>query len=135
MDQPRKTSTLTGRPRRPRTPRQVIVSVALRPSVIARLDAEAQARDLSRPRWIAALVCWRLHRRPQVRRDDELAIIAAQADLRRLVVRIDQVLRAWPSDADPICRESVEGWRAEVRAALDRLQTLVATDLSYWNLR
>ncbi|MCI3135379.1 hypothetical protein [Phenylobacterium aquaticum] len=70
-----------------------------------------------------------------MRRDDELAILAAQADLRRLVVRIDQVLRTWPAEADPAACERLERWRGEVRLGLDRLQSAVATDLAYWNLR
>lgn len=127
----------TPRRRRTKTPHQVIVGVGLKPAVIARLDADAASRGLSRARWIAALVSWRLLRRARFRRPDELAILAAQADLRRLVVRVDTVLRAWPPppDEDAAARQALATWREEVRASLVALQAAVLGDLSYWSAR
>jgi hypothetical protein len=84
------------RPAQPRPARRdgARIMVRLDAPETAAVDAEAAALSLSRAGWVTALVRRRVRGVPRFGRRDALALIAIQAELRRIGVNINQIARA-----------------------------------------
>jgi hypothetical protein len=124
-------------PRGPRNAARVMVRLAA--ADVAALDVEAAGRGLSRAGWVAALVRRRVHDRPGFGRTDELALIAIQAELRRIAVNIHQIARALNSavleDRSPeLALTSFDDLRAEIREHLRGLRQALEGNLAYWEI-
>ncbi len=104
------------------------------------LDAEARKAGLTRSAWVAALVRrWRVGK-PTFSRSDELALLAIQAEFRRIGVNINQIARALNTAV-------IEGKVVELEVAyLDDLRTEIVGhmtvlreafegNLAYWDVR
>ena len=70
------------------------LTLRLRTSDLAALEAEADRCGLSRTRWTTALIRRRLHDRPQPAPAEAQALIEARRELRRIGVNINQIARA-----------------------------------------
>jgi hypothetical protein len=75
-------------------PRPLKLTVRLAAGDGAGLAEEARAMGLTPSAWAAALVRQRLTGGPTFRREDELALVAIQAEYRRIGVNVNQIARA-----------------------------------------
>lgn len=104
----------------------------------AGLDAAAGEMGLTRNAWVAALVRRRLQGRPTFGRDDAVALIAVQAELRRIGVNVNQMARALNTAVLEgrvldIQMAAVDDLRRELRAHLTAVREAFAGNLAYWD--
>lgn len=115
------------------------IMVRLAPTDAAGLDAEAAAMGMTRAGWIAALVRWRVQGKPAFGRRDEIALIAAQSELRRIGVNVNQIARALNTAVlagEVLALEIayLEDLRTELRAHLLTLREAFEGNLAYWDV-
>lgn len=113
----------------------VRVSVQIGDELAPALEAEAKAMDMKPSRWIEALLRRRVLGRPVLRRQDELAFIEVQVELRAIGVRVSQVLWDLERTPGPSAERQLEQLselRAEIRRHLARLRAAFEGDLAYW---
>lgn len=101
------------------------------------LDREAQAMGLTRSAWAAALVRYRLTGRPTFRREDEVALITIQAEVRRVGVNVNQIARALNTavlEGRVLDLELayLDDLRTELRVHLSTLRQAFAGNAAYW---
>ncbi|WP_421932385.1 hypothetical protein [Phenylobacterium sp.] len=111
------------------------VSVQIGDELAPALEAEAKAMDMKPSRWIEALLRRRVLGRPVLRRQDELAFIEVQVELRAIGVRVSQVLWDLERTPGPSAERQLEQLselRAEIRRHLARLRAAFEGDLAYW---
>ena len=101
------------------------------------LADEAQAMGLTPNAWAAALIRHRLHGRPTFTREGETALIAIQAEYRRIGTNVNQIARALNTavlEGAVLDLELsyLEDLRTELRAHMFALREAVAGNLAYW---
>lgn len=104
----------------------------------AGLDAAAAEIGLTPNAWTAALVRRRLQGRPTFGLRDAVALIAVQAELRRIGVNVNQMARALNTavlegrvlDLQLV---AVDDLRRELRAHLTAVREAFAGNLAYWD--
>ena len=101
------------------------------------LDREAQAMGLTRNAWAAALIRHRLTGRPTFRREDEVALIGVQAEVRRIGVNVNQIARALNTavlEGKVLDLELayLEDLRTELRVHMSTLRQAFTGNHSYW---
>jgi hypothetical protein len=121
--------------RLPRRPAKLTIRLAAEDA--HGLDKAAADMGLTPNAWVAALVRRRLQSRPTFRRPEELAVIAAQAELRRIGVNINQIARALNTavlEGKVLDLEIVylADLRTELRAHMSTLREAFAGNLAYW---
>jgi hypothetical protein len=114
------------------------IMVRLEPSDAVALHAAAAAMRLTRASWVAALVRRRLRSKPAFGRPDELALIAIQAELRRIGVNVNQIARALNTavlEGKVLELEIayLENLRTELQAHLFTLREAFEGNLAYWD--
>jgi hypothetical protein len=87
--------------------------------------------------WVAALVRRRLHDRPTFPTDQTLAVLAIQAELRRIGVNINQIARALNTavmEGKVLDLELADlaGFQREIRGHLRALREAFDGNLAYW---
>lgn len=113
----------------------VRVSVQIGDALASALEAEAQAMDMRPSRWIEALLLRRVLGRPVLRRQDELAFIQVQVELRAIGVQVSQVLSDLEQAPGPSSQRQLEqlgDLRGEIRRHLARLRAAFEGNLAYW---
>lgn len=125
-----------GAPLGPR-PRKLTVRLTAADGVS--LDAAAAALGLTPNAWAAALVRRRLTGRPTFAQRDMAALIAVQAELRRISVNMGQMTRALHAAVSagrvPEVRPAaVDELRRELRAHMTALREAFAGNLAYWDV-
>jgi hypothetical protein len=123
--------------RLPRRPAKLTVRLS---TADARGLADAAAlTGLTPNAWVAALVRARLQSRPTLDRAGQAAVIAAQAELRRIGVNVNQIARALNTavfeggrvlDLEIVYLDDL---RSELRAHLSTLREAIAGNLTYWS--
>lgn len=101
------------------------------------LEAAAAEMGLTPNAWVAALVRRRLQGRPTFARTDALAVIAIQAELRRIGVNVNQIARALNTaviEGRVLDLEVawLEDLRTELRVHMSTLREAFAGNLAYW---
>lgn len=101
------------------------------------LAREARAMGLTRNAWAAALIRHRLTGRPTFRRDDEVALIAVQTEVRRIGVNVNQIARALNTavlEGRVLDLELayLNDLRTELRVHLSTLRQAFAGNAAYW---
>lgn len=101
------------------------------------LALEAQAVGLTANGWAAALIRHRLHGRPTFHPTDETALIAIQAEYRRIGVNLNQIARALNTavlEGKVLDLELayIEDLRTELRAHMCTLRAAFEGNLIYW---
>lgn len=98
-----------------------------------RLEAEAKHMGLRKGPWVTGLVRARLRNIPTLGRPADLALIAAQAELRRIALSLRNLARQTPPRAgmDP---DDLERLAAEVRTALSDLREALNGYARYWGI-
>lgn len=99
--------------------------------------AEAGATNMSGARWVNALVSRRINRRPVVSRQEELAIINIQMELRRIGVQARHVLsraeeQLGRGDAIDAQAEQLAHLHVQIRRHLRDLRAALKGNLDYW---
>lgn len=116
------------------------ISVKISRDIADDLLSEAKLVGMSAPSWVNSLLRRRLQGRPVLRREEELAIIAIQMELRRIGVQARQVLN---QAEDKLGHEAMIGAEVEqlahlheeIRGHLGRLRAALAGNLDYWESR
>jgi len=103
------------------------------------LDAEAAASGMTRSGWLAALARRRLLGVPVFARADAIVLIAAQGELRRIGVNVNQIARALNTAVMEgrvldLEMASLEDFRREIRGHLWGLREALAGNLAYWDV-
>ncbi len=101
------------------------------------LAREARAMGLTRNAWAAALIRHRLTGRPTFRREEEVALIALQAEVRRVGVNVNQIARALNTavlEGRVLDLELtyLDELRTELRVHLSTLRQAFAGNAAYW---
>jgi len=101
------------------------------------LGAAAAEMGLTPNAWAAALVRRRLHERPTFPAEQALAVLAIQAELRRIGVNINQIARALNTavmEGKVLDLEvaSLAAFQAEIRGHLRALRETFDGNLAYW---
>ncbi|THD57461.1 plasmid mobilization relaxosome protein MobC [Phenylobacterium sp.] len=101
------------------------------------LGAAAAEMGLTPNAWVAALARRRLHEGPTFPADQALAVLAIQAELRRIGVNINQIARAlntavMEGKALDLEVASLAAFRAEIREHLRALREAFDGNLAYW---
>lgn len=104
---------------------------------LARLTDEAAAAGLSRTQWSAALIRARLHRRPQLRPPEAMALIEIRRELRRIGVNVNQIARALNTavmEGQVLDLELAQlgAFRAELGAWVEAVGDAFRGNLDYW---
>jgi hypothetical protein len=102
------------------------------------LAQAAREIGLTRNAWVGALVRRRLHGRPTFGQRDAVALIAVQAELRRIGVNVNQMARALNTavlegrvlDVQLVALDAL---RRELRAHLTAVREAFAGNLAYWD--
>ena len=99
-------------------------------------DAAAEM-GLTPNAWIAALVRRRLRGQPTFQRSEEVAVIAMQAELRRIGVNVNQIARALNTavlEGKVLDLEVayLDDLRTELRVHMSTLREAFAGNLAYW---
>jgi hypothetical protein len=115
------------------------LTVRLAPADAEGLVEAAGEMGLTPNAWVAALVRRRLHNRPTLHRADDLAVVAIQAELRRIGVNINQIARALNTtvmEGKVLDLEVayLEDLRAELRVHLSTFRGVLAGNLLYWDV-
>lgn len=102
------------------------------------LDVEARKIGLTRSAWVAALVRRRLVGKPTFSRPDELALLAIQAEFRRIGVNVNQIARALNTavvEGKTLELEVayLDDLRAEIAGHMTALREAFAGNLAYWD--
>jgi hypothetical protein len=102
------------------------------------LDAEARKAGLTRSAWIAALVRRRLAGKPTFSRPDEVALLAIQAEFRRIGVNVNQIARALNTavmEGKVLELEIayLDDLRAEIVGHMAVLREAFEGNLAYWD--
>lgn len=118
--------------------RPVKLTVRLTRSDGRGLDAEAQKAGLTRSAWVAALVRRRLAGKPTFSRPDELALLAIQAEFRRIGVNVNQIARALNTavvEGKVVELEVayLDDLRAEIVGHMTILREAFEGNLAYWD--
>jgi hypothetical protein len=118
--------------------RPVKLTVRLAEEDISALKAEAGAMSLTPNGWAAALIRYRLYQKPTFRREDEVALIAIQAEYRRIGVNTNQIARALNTAvlegrALDLEIAFLEDLRTELRAHLSTLRAAFDGASAYWD--
>jgi hypothetical protein len=118
--------------------RPVKLTVRLAAADARGLGAAAAEVGLTPNAWAAALVRRRLAGRPTFSRTEALALIAIQAELRRVGVNVNQIARALNTavlEGRVLDLElsSLEGLRREIRAHMVALREAFDGNLAYWD--
>lgn len=103
------------------------------------LAAAAAEMGLTANAWVAALVRRRLHARPTFNPDGALAVLAIQAELRRIGVNVNQIARALNTavlEGKVLDLElsSVTAFRSEIRGHFGALREVLMGNLAYWEV-
>ena len=119
-------------------PRPLKLTVRLTAEDGRGLADQAQAMGLTPNAWAAALIRHRLSRRPTFSRSGELALIAVQAECRRIGVNVNQVARAintavLEGRVLELELAYLEDLRTELRVHLCTLRAAFEGNLSYWS--
>jgi predicted HicB family RNase H-like nuclease len=101
------------------------------------LEAAAREMGLTPNAWVAALVRRRLHDRPTLSRPEEVAVLAIQAELRRIGVNVNQIARALNTavmEGKVLDLEIawLDDLRTELRVHMSTLRDGLAGNLAYW---
>lgn len=101
------------------------------------LASEAQVMGLTPNAWAAALIRNRLTSRPTFRPPDEAALIAIQAEYRRIGVNVNQIARAvntavMEGKVLDLELAYVENLHTELRAHLSTLRAAFEGNQAYW---
>lgn len=101
------------------------------------LGAMASEVGLTPNAWVAALVRRRLHERPTFPNDQALAILAIQAELRRIGININQIARALNTavmEGKVLDLEiaALTEFRAEIGGHFGALREAFEGNLAYW---
>lgn len=122
-----------------RAPRRDALRLMVRLAPVEAGHVERQAIAMAMPRaaWVAALVRRHATGRPSFARPDELALIGAVRELRRIGVNVNQIARALNTavmEGRVLDTEltAVEDLRQELGAHLYGLQEAFAGNLAYW---
>jgi hypothetical protein len=104
----------------------------------AHVDAEAAAMGLRRAGWVAALVRRHATGRPRFDRSQETALLAIQAELRRIGVNVNQIARAMNTavmEGRVLETELayVDDLRRELRGHMLALREAFEGNLAYWD--
>lgn len=118
--------------------RPVKLTVRLTAADAVGLDAAAAEMGLTRNAWAAALVRRWLHGRPTFGLGDGIALIAVQAELRRIGVNANQIARALNTAVLEgrvldLQLGSVDDLRRELREHIFSLHEAFAGNLAYWD--
>jgi hypothetical protein len=102
------------------------------------VDAEARKVGLTRCAWVAALVRRRLAGKPTFSRPDELALLAIQAEFRRIGVNVNQIARALNTavmEGKVLDLEVayLDDLRAEIVGHMTVLREAFEGNLAYWD--
>ena len=116
----------------------VQINIRLPARDVARIDARASAAGLTRPGWVLALVRNHLDQAPKFRRQDEVAIIGAYDQLRRIANQLAQ--RSQPTNGRTDNRSAapdraeLETLRLEIRMHMTALKTAFEGNLDSWRI-
>jgi hypothetical protein len=118
--------------------RPVKLTVRLTRSDGRGLDAEAYKAGLTRSAWVASLVRRRLVGKPTFSRPDELALLAIQAEFRRIGVNVNQIARALNTavvEGKVVELEIayLDDLRAEIVSHMTVLREAFEGNLAYWD--
>lgn len=132
----RDAKALSARPR-PRVALPVKLTVRLSAADAAGLASAAVETGVTRNAWAAAVLRRRLTDQPTFVGDDAIAVIAIQAELRRVGVNINQIARALNTavlEGRVLDLELtyLDELRAEIRAHMSGLRQAIAGNLAYW---
>jgi hypothetical protein len=100
--------------------------------------AAAAGMGLSRSAWAAALIRHRLQGRPTFPPDQGVTLLAAQTELRRIAVNVNQIARAQntvakDSHAPDLELAYLDDLRAEIRGHLRRIFEAFDGNHAYWS--
>jgi hypothetical protein len=114
--------------------------VRLGPPESAHVAREAAAMQLRRAGWVRALVRAHAVGQPTFPRDQELAVFAIQAELRRIGVNVNQIARAMNTavmEGRVLEMELayVDALRRELAAHMGALRVAFEGNLAYWSAR
>jgi hypothetical protein len=114
------------------------VSVVLARCDNRRLDVEAHKAGQTRSGWVAALVRRRLSGESTFARSDEVALLAIQAEFRRIGMNVNQIAQALNTAvADGAVLDfeiaHLENFRAEICVHMRALRAAFAGNLAYWD--
>jgi hypothetical protein len=114
------------------------VSIVLAGCNYRRLDVEARKAGQTRSAWVAALVRRRLSGEPTFARSDEVALLAIQAEFRRIGMNISQIARALNTAvADGVVPDPeiahLDNFRTEICVHMRALRAAFAGNLAYWD--
>lgn len=103
------------------------------------LSSAAAEMGLTPNAWVAALVRRRLRSRPTFTRAEEIALIAAQGELRRIGVNVNQIARALNTavmEGKVLDLEIayLDDLRTELRAHMFTLRQAFEGNLDYWDV-
>jgi hypothetical protein len=129
---PKRTTTPTKLPRRPAK-----LTVRLAGTDAHGLAAAAADMGLTPNAWVAALVRARLCGKPTFRRSDDLALLAIQAEVRRIGVNVNQIARALNTavvEGKVLDLELayLDDLQTELRVHMSTLREALAGNLAYW---
>ncbi len=119
------------------TDRPVKLTVRLSRQDANGLDREAAPTGLTANAWAAAVLRHRLQAKPTFPRDQAIALIAMQAELRRIGVNVNQIARAlnvavMEGRVLDLELGALEALRGELRAQILALRQGFEGNLSYW---
>ena len=111
--------------------------IRLAPAEAAHVRREALAMAMPRAAWVAALVRRHASGRPAFARADEIALIGALRELRRIGVNVNQIARALNTavmEGRVLDTEltAVDDLRRELAGHIGGLQEAFAGNLAYW---
>lgn len=103
-----------------------------------RLAAAAAEMGLRRGAWVGALVRHRLRGQPTFPPDQGVNLLAAQTELRRIAVNLNQIARAQnkvvrDGEAPDLDLSGLDDLRAEVRGHMRRVFEALAGNHAYWS--
>ena len=101
------------------------------------LAREAASMALTPNGWAAALIRHRLHSKPTFPRDQAVALLAIQGEVRRIGVNVNQIARAlntavMEGKVLDLEMASLDALRTELRAHMFALRQAFEGNLAYW---
>jgi hypothetical protein len=118
--------------------RPVRMTVRLSPADRVGLSAAAAEMGLTRHAWACALIRHRLQGRPTFPPNQEVTLLAAQTELRRIAVNINQIARAQNTMvtagvAPDLELSDLDNLRAEIRGHMRGIFEALAGNHTYWS--
>jgi hypothetical protein len=115
------------------------LTVRLTASDARGLTVAAAEFGLTPNAWVAALVRRRLHLRPTLTPDQALAVMAIQAELRRIGVNVNQIARALNTavlegKVLDLEMSSLTAFRTEIRGHVGAMREVLMGNLAYWEV-